>query len=122
MRVIRFPTTVATIVGRWAVDGEGDMPAVAALQAELTLTPHGAEPAGGLPAPNPPSPRTSRFFEQLRVWMQAFPPAERDLDYQRRFEPLGLFDAGVAVRRSRSELAAAARRASRRARQQLEQR
>ena len=33
------------------------------------------------------------FFEQLRVWMQAFPPAERDLDYQQRFAPLGCSSA-----------------------------
>jgi hypothetical protein len=32
------------------------------------------------------------FFEQLRVWMAAFPPAARDIDHQRRFEPLGLLD------------------------------
>jgi hypothetical protein len=34
---IRFPT--AAIVGRWAVDGEADMPAVRELQSRLTLTP-----------------------------------------------------------------------------------
>ena len=78
------------------------MPAVAALQAELTLTPLGAGAARGLPAPNPSVAEDIAFFEQLRVWMQAFPPAERDLDYQRRFEPLGSVRAGVAVRRSRS--------------------
>ena len=38
-RVIRFPTSIATIVGRWAVDGESDMPNVAELQARLRLTP-----------------------------------------------------------------------------------
>ena len=31
--VIRLPTAVASIVGRWAVDGEDDLPAVRALQA-----------------------------------------------------------------------------------------
>src|SRR5207245_5329174 len=36
-------------------------------------------------------PEDISFFEQLRVWMRAFPPAPRDLDYQARFEPLGLF-------------------------------
>jgi hypothetical protein len=36
-------------------------------------------------------PEEISFFEQMRVWMQAFPPARRDLDYQSRFEPLGLF-------------------------------
>ena len=35
--------------------------------------------------------RTS-FLERLRVWMQAFPPAQRDRAYQERFESLGLFE------------------------------
>ena len=33
------------------------------------------------------------FFERLRVWIQAFEPAERDRAYQQRFEPLGVFAA-----------------------------
>jgi hypothetical protein len=90
--VIRFPTAVATIVGRWAVDGEDDLPAVQALQAGLTLTPLGGGAGRGLPAPDPSVPEDLRFFEQLRVWMQAFPPAPRDLDHQRRLGPLGLLE------------------------------
>lgn len=39
--VIRFPTTFATIVGRWAVSGEDDLPAVHKLQDSLKLTPTG---------------------------------------------------------------------------------
>jgi hypothetical protein len=31
------------------------------------------------------------FFERLRVWGRAFPPAARDREYQQRFAPLGLF-------------------------------
>ena len=99
--VIRLPTTIASIVGRWAVDGEADLPAVRALQAALRLTPSGA--GRGLPVP-PDVPEDLRFFEQLRVWMQAFPPAERDRAYQARFAPLGLLsdslsrDAETALR------------------------
>jgi hypothetical protein len=89
--VIRFPTAVATIVGRWAVDGEADLPAVRALQRGLTLTPAGAE--AGLPVPDAAAPADLRFFEQLRVWMQRFPPAERDRAYQQRFAPLGVLNA-----------------------------
>ena len=91
--MIRFPTSVATIVGRWAVAGEDDLPAVRALQAGLTLSPAGASETRGLPVPNPSVAEEIAFFEQLRVWMQAFPPAARDLDYQRRFEPLGLLES-----------------------------
>jgi len=87
--VIRFPTKVASIVGRWAVEGEDDLPAVRALQQGLTLTPSGE--GDGIPAPDPGVPEDVAFFERLRVWSQAFPPAARDLDYQRRFEALGVF-------------------------------
>jgi hypothetical protein len=86
--VIRLPTTVATIVGRWAVSGESDLPALRALQQGLTLTP--TAPGHGLPEPDERVPEDLRFFEQLRVWMRAFPPAERDRRYQQRFEPLGV--------------------------------
>jgi len=51
--VIRPPTTVASIVGRWAVDGADDLPAVQALEAGLTLTPLGGGGGRGLPAPDP---------------------------------------------------------------------
>ena len=37
--VIQFPTAFATIVGRWAVNGEADLPAVRALQSALMLSP-----------------------------------------------------------------------------------
>ncbi|MDA0183197.1 DUF1254 domain-containing protein [Solirubrobacter phytolaccae] len=84
--VIRFPTAIASIVGRWAVDGEHDLPAVQALQRQLTLVASGA--GAGLPEPTPELPEALAFFERMRLWMQAFPPAARDLDHQQRFEPL----------------------------------
>jgi len=89
--VIRFPTAVATIVGRWAVNGEADLPAVRALQSALTLRPATDHPGRGLPEPDASVPGDITFYEQMRAWMQVFPPARRDLDYQARFEPLGLF-------------------------------
>ncbi len=87
--VIRFPTSVATILGRWAVAGEADLLTVRELQQQLELTQTAA--GNGLPELDPGVSEDLRFFEQLRVWMQAFPPAGRDLAYQARFEPLGLF-------------------------------
>jgi hypothetical protein len=92
LTVVRFPTAVASIVGRWAVQGEDDLAAVRALQAGLTLTPQGADPTEGLPEPAPGVADDISFFEQLRVCMQALPPAARDADYQQRFEPLGLLE------------------------------
>jgi hypothetical protein len=78
--VIRFPTRVGTIVGRWAVDGEGDLPAVHALQDALSLTavhPTLAPPEG-IPDVAAGLSEALDFFEKLRVWSQEFPPAERD--------------------------------------------
>jgi hypothetical protein len=91
-RVIEFPTNVGTIVGRWACDGPADLDAVRALQAGLALEPQAAPAsAAGIPAPAR-VPAGLAFFEQLRAWMQAFPPSGPDQDYQQRFAPLGLLD------------------------------
>ncbi|MER8185638.1 DUF1254 domain-containing protein [Kitasatospora sp. NPDC094015] len=95
VRVVVAPTAVASIVGRFACDGAEDLPRVLELQRALTLTP--LEPGGvyaGLPQPDPGVPEELRFFEQLRRWAAAFPPAGPDAEYQRRFAPLGLLDEG----------------------------
>jgi hypothetical protein len=91
-RVIEFPTTVASIVGRWACDGPADLAAVRALQGKLTLEPHGT-PALRRDIPAPAAvPEELAFFEQLRTWAQAFPPSGPDRAYQQRFAPLGVLD------------------------------
>jgi len=93
VRLIEFPTRVATIVGRWACAGPADLEAVRALQSGLALEPFGAAaPSEGLPEPAA-VPAELAFFEQLRTWMQAFPPSSQDQDYQQRFTRLGLLDA-----------------------------
>ncbi|GHH78593.1 hypothetical protein GCM10018781_54600 [Kitasatospora indigofera] len=100
-RVITSPTTVATVVGRIACDGPADLPRIKALQELLTVAP--AEPGGipaGLPEPDPAVPAELAFFERLRVWQAAFPPAAADVEYQRRFSPLGLLDEGPSPYRA----------------------
>ncbi|WP_235035828.1 DUF1254 domain-containing protein [Curtobacterium sp. 18060] len=54
--VIHFPTTVASIVGRWAVSSDDDLPAVHALQDATTLTPLPVRSAS--PNRTQPFPRT----------------------------------------------------------------
>ncbi|MGH3421851.1 MAG: DUF1254 domain-containing protein, partial [Streptosporangiaceae bacterium] len=89
---IPAPTPIASIVGRWACSGPGDLPAVHALQDQLSLQPARSEETGtGVPAPAA-VPDGLEFFEKLRTWMRAFPPADPDRDYQQRFGPLGLLD------------------------------
>ena len=91
-KVIEFPTNIAAIVGRWACDGPADLGAVQALQSELILEPYGAPaPLAGIAEPTA-VPDGLAFFEQLRTWMQAFPPSEPDQAYQQRFASLGLLD------------------------------
>ncbi len=115
---IRCPTTIAVIVGRWAVDGEADVPAVRELQRGLQLTPAAA--GDGLPEPDPDVPEDLAFFERMRVWMRAFPPAERDRRHQERFDPLGLLAADSPYRDPDPALAATLRDGLAAGREQLE--
>ena len=89
--VIRVPTRVASIVGRWAVDGHDDLAAVHALQDATTLTPldTSAVPEG-LPSVAPAESEAMTFWQRYLAWTLAFPPAERDIPVQRSFAPLGL--------------------------------
>ncbi|TLG06352.1 DUF1254 domain-containing protein [Nocardia cyriacigeorgica] len=93
--VISFPTTVASIVGRWACAGDADLPAVHALQDATTLTPHDpdARPAGQ-PVPAPEVDTDLLFLEKLRLWSQAFPPAPRDQALQDSLALTGIGDPG----------------------------
>ncbi|MEW2165240.1 DUF1254 domain-containing protein [Streptomyces sp. NPDC007084] len=111
MTRITAPTTVATIVGRWACDGVGDLPEVRALQGATTLEPVGdTAPVGGLPVPESAvAGEELRFFEKLRTWMRAFPPAPADQEYQSRFAPLGLLDDRSPYVEPSAELAEALR-------------
>jgi hypothetical protein len=107
-RVIRAPTDVAVIVGRWAVNGEDDLPAVRELQKATRLEPldAGASPCG-LPEPDRDVPDELRFYEQLRVWSQAFPPAPSEQAHQELFGPLGVLEADSPYDAAGSEVVAA---------------
>ncbi len=91
---IRFPTRVASILGRWACSGANDLAAVHALQDKLALRSASGLQGSleGVPLPASGVDDSLAFFEKLRVWMTAFPPAPEDQAYQERFGPLGLLD------------------------------
>ena len=93
--VIRFPTVVASIVGRWAVAADEELPIVHVLQDATTLTPvdRTAVPAG-LHKPAATVPDELVFFEKMRVWSQQLPPAGRDKPLQESLAPLGLTASG----------------------------
>lgn len=114
VRQIRVPTRVASIVGRFACDGPDDLPAVAALQAGLTLEPAGGagEPQG-LPLPGAEAeglPEELLFWERARLAIAAFPPAEEERRLQARYAPLGLLDAGRSVAQAPPHVRAALER------------
>ena len=119
VRVIRLPTNIATIVGRWAVNGEADLPNVIELQKCLTLT--ATAPGDGVPDGDASVPEDLRFFEQLRVCMSAFPPSERDRAYQQRFAPLGLLEVQSPYTDGASKLAGVLRQGLATAKHKMEE-
>lgn len=93
--IIRFPTITASIVGRWAVDGDADLPAVHALQDATTLEPIDPTAAGeGVPRPASTGDEALDFWERYRVWSRRNAPPPRDEPIQAGFAPLGLTGDG----------------------------
>ncbi|MEV0717962.1 DUF1254 domain-containing protein [Asanoa sp. NPDC050611] len=92
--VIPASTSVVSIVGRLACAGPDDLPRVERLQQRLRL--HAPTPSDRAPLPPVAAtgvPEDLLFFEHLRSWLAAFPPAAPDRAYQERFRPIGLLDA-----------------------------
>jgi hypothetical protein len=117
---IHTPSTVFAVVGRFAVAGAADVPAVAELQRQTWLTPLSRYPAppatqgrqlGDWPlAPwDQDVPEDLRFWEQVRAWMRLFPPPQRDHDFVRTLAPLGLLEPHSPYRAAPSALVAALR-------------
>ena len=93
--LIQSPTRVASIVGRWACAGEADLPGIHRLQDATKLSVlDGGSPALGIPSPGPEVPEELVFLEKLRLWSQAFPPAQRDLSALDALAALGITARG----------------------------
>lgn len=99
--LLRVPTNVFMIVGRYATTGGDDLAKVWALQDDTWLTPLNRYPnkpdnsqrALGDWDLAPYDERVDdelKFWEQFRAWMKRFPPSAIDQAYQKKLEPLGL--------------------------------
>ncbi len=97
MTVVRAPSGVFAIVGRIAVEGEDDLPAVHALQDQFTLTPlsvaqggaaHG--PVAGVPQADGRVDDDLRWWEEFRVALAAFPPPAADAPFLEICAQLGV--------------------------------
>jgi hypothetical protein len=100
MRLVRAPSGVFVIVGRTQVNGQGDLPAVHALQDQFTLTPlavreGGGEPTpvAGIPAADPGVGKDLEWWEQCRVLLTAFPPPPADAEFMALCGQFGLTEA-----------------------------
>ena len=101
MTLVRAPTNVFHVVGRYAVDGEADVPNVIALQKQTWVTPLSIYPERPdnsgrqhgdrdfLPW-NKDVPDELIWWEQFRSWSQLFPPPAAEQEYLQTFAPLGV--------------------------------
>jgi hypothetical protein len=100
MQVVHAPTGVFVIVGRLAVDGVADLPAVHALQDGFSLTAlsvyqGGTPPAAvsGVPVSHPGIGEELKWWEELRLALAAFPPTAADAHYLAICREFGLLEA-----------------------------
>jgi hypothetical protein len=101
MTLIQAPTNVFTVLGRFAVSGAADVPAVAALQSETWLTPLSQYPNRpetsdrrlgdwDLAPWDERVPDDLHFWEQFRSWLARFPPSPADQPFVQSLAPLGV--------------------------------
>jgi hypothetical protein len=99
--LLRAPTNIFVIAGRFATSGESDVANVRALQDDTWVTPLSRYPEGpdnsgrkfgdwDLAPYDQRAGDDLKFWEQFRAWMKRFPPSEAEQEYIQKFEPLGL--------------------------------
>ena len=93
--VIHFPTTVASIVGRWACAGAPDLPAVHALQDATTLEPVDAAAVAGRRSRPRPGGRTGPgILGEVAAVVAGVPPPPRDRPLQQGLAATGIAQSG----------------------------
>jgi hypothetical protein len=101
MTLVRAPTIIFHVVGRYAVSGQADMPAVRALMQDTWVTPLSRYPEQpdntvrkygdwDLAPWNRKVDEALAWLEKFRAWSQLFPPPAAEEDYIRKFAPLGV--------------------------------
>ena len=93
MAVIHAPTGVFVILGRLQVNGDEDLPAVNALQDQITLTPlldGSSATAVGVPEPDGRVSEELVWWERFRLCLAAFPPPEADAPFIATAAQLGV--------------------------------
>jgi hypothetical protein len=121
LTAVAAPTEAFSIVGRFAVAGAADVPAVTALQRQTWLTPLSRYPAPPVAsgrrmgdwdfAPwDQRVPQELRFWERLRSWMRRFPPPAGDREFVAELEPLGLLRSDTPYVQPDAELVSTLRR------------
>jgi hypothetical protein len=119
---VKAPSGVFAIVGRMQINGEADAPEVHRLQDQFTLTPLSGTPTAvpGVPAPEAGVGDDLMFWEQLRVYLDAFPPPQADAEFLTGMENLGILEKGSPYVNPDPELAALLTAGEKTAKEQIE--
>ncbi|CAO5228321.1 DUF1254 domain-containing protein [Frankia sp. AgKG'84/4] len=94
LRRVEAPTRLIALMARIGLDDPQESPAVYRLQDGLRLEPldPDARRAEGPPERSKSVCDDLRFWEELRIWLRAFPPAPTEAEYARHFASLGIFE------------------------------
>lgn len=94
---VKAPTTIISLVGRWACEGPDDLLTVKELQLATKLYPlETGKQTQGLPSPSSEVDNDLLFWEKIRLYMNHFPSTGILKDYEQQFEVLGLLETGTS--------------------------
>ena len=130
MRLVRAPTNIFHVVGRYAVADEADILATRVLMEDTWVTPLSRYPEQAdnsqrefgdwdLAPYNPDVRKKLIWWEKFRAWSQLFPPSAEEREYLQKFEPLGLLDQESPYLKPRPGLSKLLQTAQKKARNSL---